>query len=174
MLLRLHRSKNAVRRLQLLKCEALSKSYCIKSKLKKQNQWFLKVTFSVLRALKYIFLRMFQMRYILWDLESCCCCELYFEQFSILDWYELLPGSLSLGQTPLKVGKNLYWMEISVCLETTEQGKKKSPRTTYFYPFISLKTNCSWKRRRNRLRFCMWAWEIFPLLLYWVRQMSSL
>lgn len=32
--------------------------------------------------------------------------------------------------------------------------RKKNPRTTYFYPFISLKTNCSWKGGRNRLRFC--------------------
>lgn len=118
----------------------------------------------MLRAHKYI-LRMFQMGYILWGLESCCCYELYFEQFNILDRYELLLGILSLGQTPLKMGKKLYWMESSVCLETEEQEEKK-PRTTYFCLFISLKTNCAGEGGRNRLHFSMWTWEVKYFLFY--------
>lgn len=105
------------------------------------------------------------MGYILWHLESCCCYEAYFEQFSVLDWYELLLGSLFLGQTPLKMGKNLYWMETSVCLETAEQDKKKK-WTTYFCLFVSLKVNCGWEGGRNRLYFCMWTWEVKYFLFY--------
>lgn len=74
----------------------------------------------MLRAHKYNFEDVPNGIYISWDLESCCCYELYFEQFRILDWYELLLGSLSLAQTPMKMGKNLYWMKTSVCLETAE------------------------------------------------------
>lgn len=105
------------------------------------------------------------MGYILWGLESCCCYELYFEQFNILDRYELLLGILSLGQTPLKMGKKLYWMESSVCLETEEQ-EKKNPWTTYFCLFISLKTNCGWEGGRNRLHFSVWTWEVKYFLFY--------
>lgn len=147
------------------KMGSLIKSNCLISKLKKQTHWFWRVAFSYVEKPTRAILRMFQMGYILWDLESCCCYELYFEQFSILDWYELLLGSLSLGQTPLKMGKNLYWMKTSVCLETTEQEKKKT-RTTYFCLFVSLKTNRGWEGGRNRFYFCMWTWEVKYFLFY--------